>query len=83
MDLILILILLITSLLALLPFFKKKAHQIERDNIVNKIPGPSKYPVLGTTLPYIMLPREGILSHISDQLKLIEVEKFSTKTGST
>ena len=59
MDQILVLIFLVTVLIALLPFFKKALKKREFLKTIEKIPGPKAYPLLGTTLPYIMKPREG------------------------
>lgn len=60
MDLILLAILFVTVLGALWPFLKKYKTRIEFQNLLNKIPGPTAFPLFGTTLAYIMTPREGL-----------------------
>lgn len=59
MDPILFSIFFATLLAALLPLFKRYKKYSALQAIVNKIPGPKAYPVVGTSLPYIMTPREG------------------------
>lgn len=59
MDFMLISIFVVTVLVAFFPFLKKYKARWVFVNAVNKIPGPHSYPILGTTLPYIMMPREG------------------------
>jgi hypothetical protein len=46
----------ITALLFLLPVGKRKAD-IARQ--VNKLHGPTKYPIFGTILPFLFLKRTG------------------------
>lgn len=59
MDLILFSIFVATLLAALLPLFKRYKKYLTLQAIVNKIPGPPAYPIVGTSLAYIMTPREG------------------------
>lgn len=59
MDFILLSIFIVTALAVFWPFIKKIKKQIEFQNILNKVPGPKSFPLFGTTLPFIMTPREG------------------------
>lgn len=59
MDIILLTIFVATCLAILLPFFKRIRKQLKFNKLLNAIPGPRAYPLVGSTLPFLMASREG------------------------
>jgi len=60
--------LLALATLALLPRIVRRARFVR---LVNKIPGPPSYPLVGSVLPYLLAPRS---SKCDDGLKLLTFE---------
>lgn len=59
MDLVLLAIFVASILALLLPFLKRIKKQLKFNKLLNAIPGPRAYPLVGSTLPFLMASREG------------------------
>lgn len=45
------------AIIALFSNFRKLFESYKRDQIINKIPGPRKWPFIGSLIPFVTVPR--------------------------